>query len=87
ALCKMIDLSKLRPGDPQFDAIGRQLRPILDHCKTITDQITAGVKTPTLILPFGIMSGDNEQRAPVPGTVPGTPSDRQPPSQQEGGQR
>ncbi|MBF6060215.1 MCE family protein [Nocardia terpenica] len=86
-VCKMLDLSKLRPGDPKFDAIGRQMRPILDHCKAITDQITAGVKSPTLILPFGIMSGDNEQRAPVPGTVPGTPSNQQPPSQQEGGQR
>ncbi|MFF0489700.1 MCE family protein [Nocardia sp. NPDC003482] len=86
-ICKMLDLSKLRPGDPQFDALGRQMRPLLDHCQAITDQITAGVKTPTLILPFGILSGDNEQRAPVPGTVPGTPSNQLPPSQQEGGQR
>ncbi|WP_433659705.1 MCE family protein [Nocardia sp. CA-128927] len=84
-MCRLIDVSKLRPGDPQFDAIGRQMRPILDHCKEISDQITAGVKTPTLILPFGILSGENEQRAPVPGTVPGTPSDRTPPSQ--GGER
>ncbi|MBF6333684.1 MCE family protein [Nocardia transvalensis] len=87
AVCKMLDLSKLRPGDPKFDAIGRQLRPVLDHCKEITDQITAGVKTPTLVLPFGILSGDNIQRTPAPGSVPGTPSDRQPPSQEEGGQR
>ncbi|WP_406233569.1 MCE family protein [Nocardia sp. NBC_01009] len=81
AVCKMLDLSKLMPGDPKFEAIGKQMRPLLDHCKEITDQITAGVKTPTLILPFGILSGENEQRAPVPGTVPGTPSDQLPPSQ------
>ncbi|WP_227997182.1 MCE family protein [Nocardia australiensis] len=81
AVCKMLDLSKLMPGDPKFEALGKQMRPLLDHCKEITDQITAGVKTPSLILPFGILSGDNEQRAPVPGTVPGTPSDQLPPSQ------
>ncbi|MBH0778398.1 MCE family protein [Nocardia sp. NEAU-351] len=84
-VCKLLDLSKLMPGDPQFEALGRQLRPVLEHCKEITDQITAGVQTPSLILPFGILSGENQQRDPVPGTVPGTPSDRLPPSQ--GGQR
>ncbi|MFI6868101.1 MCE family protein [Nocardia sp. NPDC050406] len=84
-VCKMLDLGKLRPGDPKFDAISRQLRPILDNCEAITSQITSGVQTPSLILPFGILSGENQQRAPVPGTVPGTPSDQAPPS--EGGQR
>lgn len=87
AVCKMLDLGKLRPGDPKFDAITRQLRPILDQCATITDQIANGVKTPSLVLPFGILSGENIQNNPAPGSVPGTPSDRQPPSQQEGGQR
>ncbi|MTE16471.1 MCE family protein [Nocardia sp. CT2-14] len=86
-ICKMLDLGKLRPGDPKFDAISRQLQPILNNCKVITDQLTAGVKTPTLVLPFGILSGENEQRNPVPGSVPGNPSDQLPPSQQEGGQR
>ncbi|WP_328602985.1 MCE family protein [Nocardia terrae] len=86
-ICKMLDLGKLRPGDPKFDAISRQLGPILNNCKVITDQLTAGVKTPTLVLPFGILSGENEQRNAVPGSVPGNPSDQQPPSQQEGGQR
>ncbi|WP_244976139.1 MCE family protein [Nocardia huaxiensis] len=86
-MCKMLDLGKLRPGDPKFDAITRQLQPILSHCETIAAQITSGVKTPTLILPFGILSGDNEQRNAVPGSVPGNPSDALPPSQTEGGQR
>ncbi|WP_280234226.1 MCE family protein [Nocardia cyriacigeorgica] len=81
AICRMLDLSKLMPGDPKFEAIGKQMRPLLEHCASIADQITAGVQTPTLILPFGILSGENQQRAPVPGTVPGTPSDRLPPSQ------
>ncbi|MGW4531464.1 MCE family protein [Nocardia sp. NPDC004340] len=86
-ICKMLDLGKLRPGDPKFEAISRQLGPILNNCKLITDQLTAGVKTPSLVLPFGILSGENEQRNAVPGSVPGNPSDQLPPSQQEGGQR
>ncbi|MFE3754784.1 MCE family protein [Nocardia tengchongensis] len=86
-ICKMLDLGKLRPGDPKFEAISRQLGPILNNCKLITDQLTAGVKTPSLVLPFGILSGENEQRNAVPGSVPGNPSGQLPPSQQEGGQR
>ncbi|MFC7449169.1 MCE family protein [Rhodococcus daqingensis] len=75
-LCKLIDLGKLMPGDPKFDALGRQMRPLIDNCKGIMDQVTAGVKTPTLNLPFGILSGDNLQRPSAPGTVPGTISPR-----------
>ncbi|BDU08733.1 MCE family protein [Nocardia cyriacigeorgica] len=81
AMCRMLDLSKLMPGDPKFEALGKQMRPLLERCKHITDQITAAAQSPTLILPFGILSAENQQRAPVPGTVPGTPSNRLPPSQ------
>lgn len=88
-VCKLIDLGRLRPGDPEFEALGRQMQPIIDNCTHITDQITAGVKTPTLNLPFGILSKENQQRDPVPGTVPGNPSPRLTdgiaPSQQGGG--
>jgi virulence factor Mce-like protein len=87
AICKMLDLGQLRPGDPKFDAISRQLGPILTQCRGITDQIKAGIEIPSLVLPFGILSGDNEQRAAVPGTVPGTPSNQKPPSQTQGGTR
>ncbi|MFC9896638.1 MCE family protein [Nocardia sp. NPDC127579] len=86
-ICKMIDLGKLMPGDPEFEAVGKQMRPLIEHCREIADQITAGVQTPSLILPFGILSNENQQRAPVPGTVPGTPSNQLPPSQQPGGIR
>ncbi|MFF0815796.1 MCE family protein [Rhodococcus sp. NPDC003318] len=75
-LCKLMDLGKLMPGDPQFEALSRQMRPVIENCNVITDQITAGVKTPTLNLPFGILSGDNLQRPSQPGTVPGTVSPR-----------
>lgn len=74
--CKLIDVAKLLPGDPRFEALGRQMRPLIENCKTVTDQLTAGVRTPTLNLPLGILSGDNLQRGTVPGTVPGTPSPR-----------
>ncbi|RMI30924.1 MCE family protein [Nocardia stercoris] len=80
-MCKLIDLGQLRPGDPQFEALGKQMRPIIDNCKNITGAVTAAVQSPTLILPFGVLSNENIQRNPVPGTVPGTPSDRLPPSQ------
>ncbi|NKU93578.1 MCE family protein [Rhodococcus hoagii] len=70
--CKLIDIAKLKPGDPEFEALGRQMKPLIDNCKVVTDQLTAGVKTPTLNLPLGILSGDNLQRGAVPGTVPGT---------------
>ena len=74
--CKLLDFGKLVPGDPRFDALSRQLRPLLDNCKTVTDQITAGIKTPSLVLPFGILSADNIQRPPVDGTQPGNISPR-----------
>ncbi|AMY17754.1 hypothetical protein A3Q40_00344 [Rhodococcus sp. PBTS 1] len=74
--CSLIDLQKLRPGDPQFEALGRQMQPIVDNCGTIIDQAVAGVKTPTLVLPFGLITGDNIQRNVEPGTVPGNPSPR-----------
>lgn len=73
--CRLLDLGKLKPGDPAFTRFSSTLRPILDQCGTIANQIQSGVKTPTLNLPFGILSGENQQRrGPVPGTVPGTPS-------------
>ncbi len=75
-VCSLIDLQKLRPGDPQFEALGRQMQPIVDNCGTIVDQAVAGVKTPTLVLPFGLLSADNIQRNVEPGTVPGNPSPR-----------
>ncbi|GGF96587.1 hypothetical protein GCM10007304_08190 [Rhodococcoides trifolii] len=74
--CSLIDLQKLRPGDPQFEALGRQMQPIVDNCKSIVDQAVAGVKTPTLILPFGLLTADNEQRNVEPGTQPGIQSPR-----------
>jgi len=76
AVCKLIDLGNLVPGDPDFDALGRQMQPLIDHCADIMGQVTAAQKTPDLILPFGILSGDNIQRQVVPGTVPGVVSPR-----------
>ncbi|WP_461166933.1 MCE family protein [Tsukamurella serpentis] len=70
-MCKMADLGKLMPGNPQFAQISLTLGPLLAQCSNLAKQITDGVRTPTLNLPLGILSGTNLQRAPVPGTVPG----------------
>lgn len=76
AVCKLIDLGQLVPGDPEFEQLGRQMQPLIDRCSDIMGQVTAHQKTPDLILPFGILSGDNIQRQVVPGTVPGVVSPR-----------
>lgn len=75
AQCGLLDLGKLKPGDPAFEQFSSTLRPIIDQCRDVADQINEGIMTPTLNLPFGIMSNENLQnRGPVPGTVPGTPA-------------
>lgn len=74
--CELLNLGKMGPGVPEFEALKRQMAPLIDNCHDIANQITAGVKTPTLNLPFGILSGDNLQRDPLPGSVPGEPSPR-----------
>ncbi|MGX6508444.1 MCE family protein [Rhodococcus sp. SJ-2] len=75
-LCKLIDVGQLMPGDPEFEALGRQMQPLIDRCGDIMGQITEDTRSPDLILPFGIMSGENIQRQVVPGTVPGVVSPR-----------
>ncbi|MBC2639333.1 MULTISPECIES: MCE family protein [unclassified Rhodococcus (in: high G+C Gram-positive bacteria)] len=75
-VCKLIDLGKLVPGDPRFEQLGRQMQPLIDNCTAVTSQITQSAKSPSLVLPFGIMSADNIQRTVTPGTVPGVVSPR-----------
>ncbi|MFD9827598.1 MCE family protein [Tsukamurella tyrosinosolvens] len=69
--CKLADLGKLMPGNPQFAQISTTLGPLLSQCTNIAKQITDGVRVPSLNLPLGILSGANLQRGSVPGTVPG----------------
>jgi phospholipid/cholesterol/gamma-HCH transport system substrate-binding protein len=73
-MCKMADLGKLMPGNPQFEQITKTLGPLLGQCNNIAKQITDGVRVPSLNLPLGILSGVNLQQGPVPGTVPGRTS-------------
>lgn len=84
-ICKLIDLGNLMPGDPEFEALGRQMAPLIDRCQEIAGQITADQRRPDLILPFGVLSGENIQRQVVPGTVPGVVSPRLNLSEQGGG--
>jgi phospholipid/cholesterol/gamma-HCH transport system substrate-binding protein len=75
SLCRFLELQKLYPGDPRFEELGRQVAPLAAECRGMIDQINAGIKTPGVTLPFGIMSNTESQLAgPVPGTVPGNPS-------------
>lgn len=85
AVCKLIDVGRLVPGDPRFEQLGRQMQPLIDRCGVIAGQITADQRTPDLILPFGILSGENIQGRVVPGTVPGVVSPRLDLEGQEGG--
>ncbi len=85
AVCGLIDVGRLVPGDPRFEQLGRQMQPLIDRCDMIAAQVTAAQKTPDLILPFGVLSGDNIQRQVVPGTVPGVESSRLDLNDQGGG--
>ncbi|MEU5842537.1 MCE family protein [Rhodococcus sp. NPDC047139] len=75
-VCKLIDLGNLVPGDPRFEQLGRQMQPLIDRCRDIATQITEDQRSPDLILPFGVLSGENIQRQVTPGTVPGVVSPR-----------
>ncbi|WP_415973333.1 MCE family protein [Rhodococcus sp. 077-4] len=76
-VCRLLDLGKLVPGDPRFEALGAQIQPILDQCSNITDMIQAPIRDQNrIVLPFGVLSNDIEQNVSVPGTVPGVVSPR-----------
>ncbi|AOW93162.1 mammalian cell entry protein [Rhodococcus sp. WMMA185] len=75
-LCKLIDLGNLKPGDPEFEQLGEQMQPLIDNCMAIASEIKQATSSPSLVLPFGIMSGENIQRMVTPGTVPGVVSPR-----------
>ncbi|GAA4744081.1 MCE family protein [Gordonia alkaliphila] len=74
AMCKMLDLGKLLPGNPQAKAFSNQMQPLIQHCLDLGEQIQDDVLEPMLpILPFGLMSNKKLQRMPTPGAVPGNP--------------
>ncbi|GAB98915.1 Mce family protein [Gordonia namibiensis NBRC 108229] len=74
AQCRLLDLGQLLPGNPQATQFSNTLRPLISQCEALGKQITDGVLEPMLpVLPFGIMSNNKLQKAPVPGTVPGNP--------------
>lgn len=72
--CRILDLGALLPGNPQADQISDSLKPFINQCEQVGQQITDGVLEPVLpVLPFGIMSNNKLQKRPVPGTRPGNP--------------
>ncbi|ATI34167.1 mammalian cell entry protein [Rhodococcus sp. H-CA8f] len=75
-LCKLMDLGKLLPGDPRFEALGRQMQPAIDQCANVAAMTDAANQAAGLNLPFGILAGSERQMQVVPGTVPGVVSPR-----------
>ncbi|NMO04654.1 MCE family protein [Gordonia sp. TBRC 11910] len=69
AMCNLLNLGNLMPGNPSFVQFSNAIRPFLSQCEAIGTQIQKGVLEPVLpVLPFGIMSNDKTQKYPVPGT-------------------
>ncbi|MGC0365377.1 phospholipid/cholesterol/gamma-HCH transport system substrate-binding protein [Rhodococcus sp. 27YEA15] len=75
-LCKLMDLGKLLPGDPRFEALGRQMQPAIDQCTNVAAMADAANQAAGLNLPFGILAGPERENQVVPGTVPGVVSPR-----------
>lgn len=74
AMCKLLDLGQLLPGNPQAKDFSRKLAPLIDNCMAVGEQIQNDVLEPILpILPFGIMSGKKLQEMYHPGQNPGNP--------------
>ncbi|MGG7103465.1 MCE family protein [Rhodococcus sp. 24CO] len=75
-LCKLMDLGKLVPGNPQFEELGRQMQPAIDQCVAVAAMTDAADQAKNMNLPFGILAGPERQMQVVPGTVPGVVSPR-----------
>ena len=70
-LCKLMDLGKLVPGNPQFEELGRQMQPAIDQCVAVAAMTDAADQAKNMNLPFGILAGPEREMQVVPGTVPG----------------
>ncbi|KJF20514.1 MCE family protein [Rhodococcus sp. AD45-ID] len=75
-LCKLMDLGKLVPGNPQFEELGRQMQPAIDQCVAVAAMTDAADQAKNMNLPFGILAGPEREMQVVPGTVPGVVSPR-----------
>lgn len=75
-MCKLMDLGKLVPGNPQFEELGRQMQPAIDQCVAVAAMTDAADQAKNMNLPFGILAGPERQMQVVPGTVPGVVSPR-----------
>lgn len=71
ALCEMMDLSRLSPGNPALANLSDDAA--IKECESqITDRNEA-LKNAVPQLPLGVLQGELAQSTPVPGTVAGTP--------------
>lgn len=56
-MCKLMDLGKLVPGNPQFEELGRQMQPAIDQCVAVAAMTDAADQAKNMNLPFGILAG------------------------------
>lgn len=70
-ICKMMEVSRLQPGNPIF--AGLEDQAAIDACSAQIEQRNQFLKNAVPHLPFGIMEAELAQSIPMPGTVVGTP--------------
>lgn len=71
AICKMMQVSRLQPGNPLF--AGLEDKPAIEACRALIEERNGQLKQAAPHLPFGIMQGELAQSQPQPGTQGFTP--------------
>lgn len=67
AICKMMQVSRLQPGNPLFADLEDQAA--IDACRALIEERNGQLKQAAPDLPFGILEGELAQSVPQPGTV------------------
>ena len=71
ALCQLMRLSRLNPGDPLFADLDNLRRADIQACEALVPERNREIRENNPDLPLGILAGELKQSIPVPGTVPG----------------
>src|SRR5699024_3431818 len=48
--CKTLNVGAMGPGIPEYEELEKKMRPLMEQCKSVADQITAGIDAPKLNL-------------------------------------
>lgn len=71
ALCQIMRLSRLNPGDPALAELDNIRRADIQACDALVPERNREIRENNPDLPLGILAGELKQSIPVPGTVPG----------------